>query len=111
MDRFRVNGSTDEWFFAKLSDGLLANCEPYEAYEAIGTVVEYALKEHEADLFYDHVQFLIRLGRKSSTTEAPQPLVKGVSVLEEKATKFGPPQLSSLKELCTWFRLPFNKRL
>jgi len=108
MEEYRKNGSDDEWFFVKLTDHF-GQCEPFNAFEAIDSIVNYTLIEDEADLFYDHIQFLIYLGRKANTVESPQALKNAVAVLVEKATKFGDPQLSSVRALCAWFRLPFNK--
>lgn len=64
IEDYRANGSDDEWFFAKLTDGLLDGCEPHDAYQAIEEIVEYALNENDEGLFYYHLQFILRLGRR-----------------------------------------------
>ena len=69
MEHYRVNSSEDEWFTAKLFDGLLGQREPHDAFDSL---VEYSLNEAEGDLFYDHIQFLSRLGHKADTSESPQ---------------------------------------
>ncbi len=111
MEEYRKNGSDDEWFFAKLSDSLLENCNPSSAFDAIELVVICALEESEDDLFYYHIQFIIRLGRKSNTSESPALLKSSVAALYKKAVHLGDSHSYSVKELCAWFRLPFNKRV
>lgn len=111
IEDYRASGSDDEWFFAKLTDGLLDGCESHDAYEAVKAIVEYALNENDEYLFYGHLQFIIRLGRSADTSQAPEGLINNIAKLEEMAKNFGQPQLSSLKEMCTWFRIPFNKRV
>jgi hypothetical protein len=111
IENYRTNGSEDECFFAKLTDGLLDGCESHDAYEAIDAIVEHALDENDEGLYYDHLQFILRLGRKVDTSQAPESLINNVAKLEKMASNFGQPQLSSLKEICAWFMLPFSKRV
>lgn len=111
MEIYRVSGSDDEWFFAKLTDSLLENCTNSTAFNAIEPIVGIAISEIEGDLFYDHVQFLIKLGRKANTSESPEALKNSIESLQEKAFNFGNHQLEAIKELCAWFRLPYNKSL
>lgn len=108
MEKYRVSGSDDEWFFAKLTDSLLEDCTSSTAFDAIEPIVSIAISEIEGDLFYDHMQFLIKLGRKAKTSESPEALKNSIESLHEKAINFGSPQLEAIKELCAWFRLPYN---
>ncbi|OED35147.1 hypothetical protein AB833_31405 [Chromatiales bacterium (ex Bugula neritina AB1)] len=55
IEDYRANGSEDEWFFAKLTEGLLDGCESHDAYEAIAPIVEHVLDENDESLFYDHL--------------------------------------------------------
>lgn len=89
IEEYRTNGSEDEWFFSKLTDGLLDGCESHDAYEAIEAIVEHALDENDEGLFYDHLQFILRLGCKADTSQAPASFIKNVAKLERIATNFG----------------------
>jgi len=109
MQNYRVSGSDDEWFFAKLTDSLLEECNGSAAFDAIEPIVGIAVSEIEGDLFYDHVQFLIKLGRKANTSESPVALKNSIESLQEKAFNFGRSEMDAVKQLCTWFRLPYNK--
>ena len=100
MEKYRVNGSGDEWFIAKLTDSLLKDCSSSIAFDAIEPIVDVAISEVEGNLFYDHVQFLIKLARKANTSESPEVLKNSIESLHEKAINFGNPQLEAMKELC-----------
>ncbi|MGR6871477.1 hypothetical protein ACU6U9_04035 [Pseudomonas sp. HK3] len=105
MEKYRSEGAEDEWFCSKLTESLLNNCSSNDAFDAIDPIVALAVTELESDLFYDHIQFLIQLGRKANTSESPDILKNSIGLLHQKATKYGPPQVTALNELCTWFRL------
>ncbi len=109
IEAYRANGSNDEWFFAKITDHLLEDHSPQEAFDAVGEIAQFALDEEEASLFYDHIQFLIRLARTANTTECPKSFYEISKRLRAKASMFGEAELSAVKELYSWFRLPFNK--
>jgi hypothetical protein len=61
----------DEWFFSRLEDQIVALLAPSEAFAAIEEVVELILQQHDPTLKYYCGVFLIRLARRSETTELP----------------------------------------
>ncbi|WP_020405490.1 hypothetical protein [Hahella ganghwensis] len=105
MERLRQDDSDDEWFFANLCESILSQCEPFEAYEAIESVVQLAVSEKEGDFFYYHIQFLIKLGCAANTSQCPEALIEAVPALWKKAGKLGKAEEASVQELSAWFRL------
>ncbi|WP_346837886.1 hypothetical protein [Microbulbifer sp. SAOS-129_SWC] len=111
MDRLRRYESDDEWFFENLCESILSRSEPFEAYKAIESVVQVAVSEKEADFFYYHIQFLIKLGRAADTSQCPDALMEAAPALWKKAGELGGAEEASAQELLAWCRIPFNKKL
>lgn len=108
IEKYRIEGSEDEWYTSKLEDLAMEGTNSTDVFNAIDGIVKLATKELESDLFYNHIQFLITLARKANTTEPSKLLLSNYEVLQNKANQFGQPQITAVKELCKWFRLPFN---
>lgn len=102
IELYRKQGSEDEWFISKLAENAL---EGADAYRAIDTIIDLASNEHEGDLLYDHIQFLLALARKSDTTQPSESIQFNSGFLQIKAELIGEPQLKAVNELCSWFRL------
>jgi hypothetical protein len=106
IEKYRAEGSDDEWYIDKLRDLAMDGASSADAFNAIEGIVELATREDESDVFYEHIQFLIRLARKSDTSEPPKSLLLNHKALQNMADQLGQPEIASVKELCRWYRLP-----
>lgn len=105
IELYRKEGSKDEWFISKLTENALEGASSADAYQAIDTIIDFASNEHEGDLFYEHMQFIIALARKSDTTQPSESMQFNSGLLKIKAELIGEPQLRAVNEFCSWFRL------
>jgi hypothetical protein len=104
IDKYKKEGSEDEWYFSNLSDEASKNVDTFEAFEAIDKLVESALTEQDGYLFYNLIYFIITLAGKSNTTQSPELLKFNYALLKEKASKFGRGELKAVDELGRYYR-------
>jgi len=105
IEKYRKEGSTDEWYISKLLDKSISGLSPEQAYLEIDAIVEVLLKEKEWDIFLNHCQYILRLARLANTTEIPLKLGQNLHALQAKITEFDLVNHSEVKGLYAWFRI------
>jgi len=105
IDKYRDNGSTDEWYISKLLDNCVAELGPEQAFQEISGVFEALLDEKEWDIFLNHCQYILRLARMANTTELPEKLVPNINAIRVKAKDLDLEKHTEVQEIYAWFRI------
>ncbi len=105
IEKHKITGSDDEWYFANLVESLLSNCQPYDAFGAMELIIIHATNESVSDVFIWDIQFILSLARKSRSTEIPTSLDIYAPALAKKAIIFGEFACHTLEQLFIWFRI------
>lgn len=103
IEKYRSEGSTDEWYISKLLDKCASGLDSEKAFCELEVVSEALLKEMEWDIFLNHCQYILKLVRIANTTELPKKLK--VEALHSKVRELDLEMHNEVKELFAWFRI------
>jgi hypothetical protein len=105
IEKYRKDGSTDEWYISKLIDRSILALDPGSLFTEIGLVVEHTLNEKESDVFLNHCQYIMKLARRINTTEMPEQLTQNISVFKAKVTELDVVSHGEVRDLYAWYRI------
>lgn len=105
IEKYRSEGSTDEWYIPTLIDRCVSGLSAPQAFDEISAVIDVLLREEEWDIFLNHCQYILRLVRIANTVELPEKLADNISVLRAKVAVLNLEKHNEVQELYAWFRI------